>query len=390
MKVGLELERTGVAILAPRVCVLGHNPCGGSEVVLWRDAKLIAESGIPVRMYARAAREGAPVTRIPTWTNSRLLTSFEYCGKFLRSERSAVVISQNEPTLAALAPDRAIIRFEWSTALPQYWNLPGSLKRFQRAFYLFPSRDERRIFREAHPQIPAASEFVMPYGIDLQLFKTGNGHPQSALRVGFAGQWVPRKGIYTLLEAWPMVQKTIPSAELHLLDGSALWKTDAPVGGVAEATAKIREAESSGALHVWPPLPHAQMPEFWNSVSVAVVPSLYEPLAGVVLEAMACGLPVVASDVGGFPDMIEDQQSGLLVPPNDATALARAIVSVLLDAQLRDRLAAGARRRAEAFSLERRRSDLLALLHQRVNRSRDGGECLTESNRSYANGAGAE
>ena len=363
----LELEKAGVAILAPRNCVLGHDPCGGSEVVLWRDANLIAEAGIPVRMYARAARKGAPVKRVLTRTNSPLITSLEYCGKFLLRERGAVVMSQNEPTLAGLAPDRAIVRYEWSTPHPQYWKLPGWLGRFQRAFYLFPSRDERRIFQHAHPQIPGESQFVMPYGIDLSVFKPSMQQPQPALRVGFAGQWVPRKGINTLLDAWPKVREAIPAAELHMLDGSSLWKVDFQIPGVAESIARVRKEESKGAVHVRPALAHAQMPEFWNSVSMAVVPSLYEPLAGVVLEAMACGIPVVASNVGGFPDMIEDGKNGLLFPPGDPTALARAITQLLTDDSLRQRLAAGTRRRAEEFSLERRRSDLLALLHLRMD-----------------------
>jgi glycosyltransferase involved in cell wall biosynthesis len=371
MKAPQDLEKAGIAILAPRMCVLGHDPCGGSEVVLWRDANLIAEAGVPVRMYGRAARNGSPVKVIPTRTNSRLITSLEYCGRFLWRERNAVVISQNEPTLAGLAPDRAIVRYEWSTPLPQYWKMPGWLGRFQRAFYLFPSRDERRIFQEGHPRIPGESQFVMPYGIDLSVFTPSNGQPRPALRVGFAGQWVPRKGINTLLEAWAKVRETIPAAELHLLDGSSLWKVDLPIPGVPEAITRVREEELKGALHVRPALAHSQMPEFWNSVSVAVVPSLYEPLAGVVLEAMACGIPVIASDVGGFPDMIEHEKSGLLFPPSDAAALARAIMCLLTDVSLRERLAAGARRRAEEFSLERRRSDLLALLRLRMDRSRE-------------------
>ncbi len=390
MKVDAELERVGVAMLAPRICVLGHDPCGGSEVVIWRDANLIAETGVPVRMYARAAREGAPVKVIPTRTHSRLITSLEYCGKFLWQERSAVVISQNEPTLAGLAPGRAIVRFEWSTPLPQYWTIPGWLGRFQRAFYLFPSKDEQRVFQQAHPRIPDQSQFVMPYGIDLSEFKPDEGPSRPPLRVGFAGQWVPRKGIDTLLDAWTQVRKAIPAAELHLLDGRNLWKVDEPIPGVAEAIARVCEEESKGALRVRPALPHSQMPEFWNSVSVAVVPSLYEPLANVVLEAMACGTPVVASSVGGFPDMIVEGQSGMLVPPGDATALAGAIVSLLKDTQLREKMAAGARRRAEEFSLERRRSNLLSLLHLRLNHSRERSPDSRQSSPAHGDGKDTE
>ena len=377
-------------MLAPRICVLGHDPCGGSEVVLWRDANLISEAGIPVRMYARAARPGAPVTVLPTRTNGRLVTSLEYCGKFLAKEPRAVVLSQNEPTLAGLAPDRAIVRYEWDTPLPRYWKVPGFLGRFQRAFYLFPSRAERKIFHDAHPAIRGESQFVTPYGINLAAFKPSNGGPRPALRVGFAGQWVPRKGIHTLLDAWPMVRAAIPGAELDMLDGGNLWKVDSPIPGVPEAIARVREEEAKGTLRVRPALTHAQMPAFWNSVSIAAVPSLYEPLAGVVLEAMASGIPVVASDVGGFPDMIVEGQSGMLVPPEDPQALALALITLLSDFQLRDRMAAGARKRAEDFSLERRRNDLLALLHLRLNPAAEEIQYREQLRRTFADNRGWE
>jgi hypothetical protein len=88
--------------------------------------------------------------------------------------------------------------------------------------------------------------------------------------------------------------------------------------------------------------------------------------------------------------MIVDGQSGMLVPPNDAPALTRALVTLLTDGELRERMATGARRRAEEFSLERRRSDLLTLLHMRMDRSRESLKHREQLSRSYANGKGAE
>jgi 2-deoxystreptamine N-acetyl-D-glucosaminyltransferase/2-deoxystreptamine glucosyltransferase len=69
-----------------------------------------------------------------------------------------------------------------------------------------------------------------------------------------------------------------------------------------------------------------------------------------VLEAMAHGRPVVGSRIGGIPDLVEDGLSGLLVRPNDPAALADALSRILTDHDLRHRLAAGARARAEQFS----------------------------------------
>jgi len=81
-----------------------------------------------------------------------------------------------------------------------------------------------------------------------------------------------------------------------------------------------------------------------------------------ILEAMAAGLPVVATSVGGVPELVLDEETGLLVPPGDAEALAAALRRVLEDAYLRRRLGSAGRERAQReFGLERFRREHLAL-----------------------------
>jgi glycosyltransferase involved in cell wall biosynthesis len=366
MTANVALREFGVALLAPRMCSLGEDPCGGSEVVLWEDVAILRSAGIPVRVYARAAREGSPVSVIPLRTNAPLITSMEYGGQFLRKERNAQVIAYNEPVLAGLSPDRTIVRFDWSTPLPRYWNWPLWLPRFQRARYLFPSDSRRREFLERHARIPAQHVTVIPNAVDLKLFRPMNGgaadSSAKALRVGFAGQWVPGKGIKELLEAWQAIRSTLPSAELYLAGGPGLWKNVNATSQAEDSATRVREQEAEGLLHVVGAYPRSRMPEFWNSLDVAVVPSLEEAFGLVALEALACGVPVVATTAGGLKEIVEDGESGLLVPPGDSAALARALTSLLTNESLRLRLAAGARRRAELYSLERRSSDLLLML----------------------------
>jgi glycosyltransferase involved in cell wall biosynthesis len=332
--------------------------------MLWEDVRLLQDAGMSVQVYGSAAKEGAPVTTVPLRTNLPLITSLEYCGFFVRRETSSILMACNEPSVAGFVPDRTVVRFEWATPLPRYWKLPFWLPRFQRARYLFLSESDREEFLRDHSLIPRESTNVIPYYVDAQLFKPAPRAPGSALRVGFAGQWVPRKGIAALLDAWPKVKSQIPSAELELAGGPAMWKATEPVAGAKESAAEVKSMEQAGLLLTAGPLPRARMGDFWSSLDVAVVPSLYEPFGLVALEAMACGVPVVASAVGGLKEIVQEGASGLLVPPGDSVALAQALVTLLTNEPLRLRLAEGARRRAEEFSQVRRGAELVALFQE--------------------------
>jgi glycosyltransferase involved in cell wall biosynthesis len=88
----------------------------------------------------------------------------------------------------------------------------------------------------------------------------------------------------------------------------------------------------------------------WQRSSIAVVPSIWpEPFGIVVIEAMASGRPVVASRIGGIPDMIVDGTTGLLVPPGDPIALRQALARLLADPELRERMGQAARRKVTEF-----------------------------------------
>ena len=96
------------------------------------------------------------------------------------------------------------------------------------------------------------------------------------------------------------------------------------------------------------------VPSVTGALDVAVLPSYREALGLVILEAMALARPVVATDVGGIPEMVEDGVTGLLVPPRDPVALARAITRLLTDHPLADTLGrSGHRLVRERFCVER-------------------------------------
>lgn len=360
-----------VALLATRLSMLGHDPCGGSEVVLWEDSGILKQAGISVRVYGRGANARAPVEILPIRIPLPLVSSIEYCGKLLLREPESVLIGYNEPALAGFAPARTIARFDWPTPLPKYWSLPGWLSRFQRGFYLFPSEYERRSFWEKHYLIPEERTRVIPNSVDLSLFRPQKENYNSS-RVGFAGQWSNVKGLGQLLDAWPLVQEICIGAALRIAGGVGLWKGHRNFSDPSGLAQRVKRMAGEGALQIVGELKHAQMPGFWNSVDIAVVPSIREPFGLVALEALACGVPVVASAVGGLPEIVIHGECGLLVPPDNPRQLAEALVALLCNQQLRRTLAQGALRRAQGFSLEVRSQSLLCLIRA------TGSSCLSD------------
>jgi len=152
--------------------------------------------------------------------------------------------------------------------------------------------------------------------------------PEDAQIVGVVARLEPEKGHRTLLEAWPLVLAAQPRAWLLIVgEGSERDSLEAETAslGISDRVVFTGRRED--------------VPAVTAALDVSVLPSYREAQGLSVLEAMALSRPVVASRVGGIPEMIEDGVSGLLVPPNDREALASAIVRLLADHPLADMIA---------------------------------------------------
>ena len=185
---------------------------------------------------------------------------------------------------------------------------------------------------------------VIPPGVNPSLFDgpfedpfAGVGRP----RVLFVGRLAPQKGVRNLVAAAGLLEDM--SAQVLL------------VGDGPERPALEREAERIGLgdrLHFLGFVAHDRLPAVLAHADLLVLPSLYEELGTVLLEAMQADLPIVASKTGGIPDVIEDGANGLLVPPGEPELLARAIDRLLADRGLAYRLSEGARERGKDYDWE--------------------------------------
>lgn len=197
---------------------------------------------------------------------------------------------------------------------------------------------------------------VVPNGIDLPPSPTRRRvEPERML---FAGRLVQEKGVWHLLHALRRILAQHPRARLAI----------AGVG--PERAALRREVENLGigeAVEFLGKLTPEALADERERAEVAVVPSLYEPFGLVALEAMAWGVPLVASAVGGLQEFTEG--AALLVPPANASALAAAIVRIFADRGLQRSLSAAGQHRARSYTWDAS-AERTVQVYRRARRSR--------------------
>lgn len=171
--------------------------------------------------------------------------------------------------------------------------------------------------------VPPCRIVTIPNGVDSVHFAPREHHAlrkPTGSQVIFVGRLVKEKGLPVLLHAWAKVRQHVPDAVLHIVGGG-------PLGVELRALADRLGILGSVRFHG-----HQQtVLPFLQSSQLFVLSSYIEGLSNTLLEAMAVGLPVVATQISGSEDVVRMGENGLLVPPGDAEALAEAIVTILRD-----------------------------------------------------------
>ncbi|MCL8492741.1 glycogen synthase [Corynebacterium aurimucosum] len=211
---------------------------------------------------------------------------------------------------------------------------------------------------DAYPRIDADKVHVVLNGIDTQVWQPGESAVLDKLGVdkqrpiaAFVGRITRQKGVKHLLKA---AQNFDQDIQLVLCAGAP----DTPeIAAETEALVEELRAQRDGVFWVKDMLSREEIKQVYSGADVFVCPSIYEPLGIVNLEAMACGTAVVASNVGGIPEVVVDGETGVLVnydADDDATFeadIAAAVNRVAADKELAQRFGAAGRQRAiEDFS----------------------------------------
>jgi glycosyltransferase involved in cell wall biosynthesis len=184
----------------------------------------------------------------------------------------------------------------------------------------------------------------IPNGVDTQKFSPGKsrqradwGVPAETPVMLLARRLVEKNGVIVFANALTRL-KDLPWVAVFAGDGNQRTRIEAT----------LAEHQLLHRCRMLGSVPNTLMPDLYRGADISVLPSFMEATSITGLESMATALPLVGSDVGGIPTLIDADQTGVLVPPGDADALAAALSGLLTDSQRRRRMGEAARRRAEA------------------------------------------
>ncbi len=348
----------------------GSRTWGGLEAMAESLARGLARRGHHVVCFCR--RESPLHRRLaeeipcePILAGERLhpLTLLR-CARALRRHRPDVVIgnTMKEPgwtgVAARLLGIPVVHRHEFNIPYPDR-PLDRLLFGSVPVLHVVNSEASRRTVLSAAGWIDPRRVAVVPNGIDVRCFAEAPparlGFPAGATVFGFVGRWERAKGVQELAAAWPTVAAALPGARLVV----------AGLPGDPEERGGLR----GDPCVTWRDF-QQEIPALMKALDVLVLPSHREGFGLVLVEAMAAGAAVIASDTSAIPEIVTDGVEGLLVPPRDPAALAAAMLRLGSDPALRRRMGeAGHAAARSRFSAERMLDEHDRLLRE-VIRSR--------------------
>jgi glycosyltransferase involved in cell wall biosynthesis len=202
--------------------------------------------------------------------------------------------------------------------------------------------------------IPLEKEFPIPSKTSSQL-KLELEIPDGSIVVGFVGRLDEQKDPRSLIKAFALVKRDRPDAVLVLVGDGPL------VNELRQLSSSLGVAEAVKFLGY-----RKDVRELQSFFTVQAMPSRWEGLGLVALEALASGVPLVASDIPGMDELLENEKNSLLGPPDDPVALAGAILRLLENQELMTLLASNGRETVKKFDIAKNVNDLVQLYRKLV------------------------
>jgi spore coat protein SA len=355
-----------VGILINPITVIDPQRVGGVERVGLYELDCLNKKGIQAQLYVRGFKGRNPNIRaIKNFDYNKDLGRLYYSWFVEENLESDILHGMNTPLLGLFSKSckaSILIHLHNVTVLP-YSSIAA--ENYQKSFFAFCSSFLRRDFLKRNQNIPRENCFTLYNGVDIEKFtppksSKNNGKPT----LFFTGCWNQAKGVFVFLRAIKTLEKR--RKDFHVILGGSpyIYDTGSPKEWQTKAEKKVlslvRKLKSVSILGL---VDYNELAKVYQSTDIFVNPVIWqEPFGLVNIEAMATGLPVIGSKVGGIPEIIVDGKTGLLVPPNDIQALVEAIESLLEDEKLRVEMGREGRQRVEnLFTWETHVNKLISL-----------------------------
>lgn len=331
---------------------------GGSERQLTEVAKALDRSRFSVHVGCfrdgfqseELRRSGVSVVRLPvtSFASSSAIRGAVVLNRYLRRERIQVVHTFDYPltvfavpvargsrvpvVLSSVRGNRALNPASYNRVLRWTDKLVDGIVVNCEALRRSVAEDEG---------VPAGRIHVCRNGIDISKFAFQRD-PQPDVTIGVVCVLRPEKGLDTLIEAFAAVYRTHPVIRLVIVGSGPELPRLQDLAGTRGVSAACHFEPATSNVASW-----------LARMDIFVLPSLNEALSNALMEAMACGCAVIASNVGGNPELVEDGTTGLLFEVRDAASLAVQLRRLLDDSALRTRLSrSGSQRMQRDFSIE--------------------------------------
>jgi glycosyltransferase involved in cell wall biosynthesis len=335
----------------PRVLLCGHLPPPMSGIGTYY--QLLLNSSLPARVNLQfidtsLRRRSGSVTG--KWSLSNLVSAISDCARFTKK------IVEYRPELCHIATSVGLsfLKHSLCIVIARIWGSKVLLHPHC-SFYFFYERQGkawqcfiRRIiglcdgvvilsseWKKLEEVAPGCHLYYLPNAIDLlQYVDIGQERIESqwektCLHILYLGHIGEQKGSFDLLCAAKTILKKDPGVVFDIVGQEQV------IGDIKRLTAEINNAGLDRYVHIQPGVMDKEKIDIFRSADIFVYPSYHEGMPMAVIEAMACGLPIVATKVGGLPDLVHPGSNGILIPAGEPDQLAEAIHQLITDPHLR-------------------------------------------------------
>ncbi|MFO8108956.1 MAG: glycosyltransferase [Thermoplasmata archaeon] len=209
---------------------------------------------------------------------------------------------------------------------------------------------------------PQANILIAPSkGVDLEHFKPASDkNLEKEIKILYVGRLHKIKGLTYLIDAFLKLNKNYPTTRLTIVGEGELKR---------DMIDKIKNATSSEHVQFVGEVDHERLPQYYRNSHIFVLPSLSEGLSNVIMEAMACGLPVIATDVGGNGELVKDGLGGFTVKPGNSDTLSTALEKLIASPPLTTRMGDYNRKYIQKFEQNKIMSKRMNIIQEVVDKA---------------------